>query len=149
MALLISPSPICSSYTSHLVQHKQKTKNCIIILSISQAKSHGGTPIPHFFHNPKPIIRAPQWLHHQIHLVGPALWHSGKSYCLRRQYPIWSTGLRPVPLVIQFPANAPGKAAEDCPSPWAPANPREIQGRLLHPGCNLSGLAPAMWPLGE
>lgn len=39
-----------------------------------------------------------------------------------------------LPFLIQFPNNTPGKVAEDCPGPWAPAPMWEAKRKLLAPG---------------
>lgn len=43
------------------------------------------------------------------------------------------------PLLIPLPANADGKAVEDCPHPWAPASTCKPGGRALPIGARLSG----------
>lgn len=46
-------------------------------------------------------------------LSGLALWCSWLSLCLQCQHPVWAlVQVLPVPLLIQFPADIPGKAAE-------------------------------------
>uniref|UniRef100_G1SD06 Uncharacterized protein n=1 Tax=Oryctolagus cuniculus TaxID=9986 RepID=G1SD06_RABIT len=48
--------------------------------------------------------------------------HGGLSHRLQHQHPVWALVQVPAaPLLIQLPANAPGKAAEAGLSAWAPA----------------------------